>query len=286
MTDLLIGCSGWSYSDPSKKGGWVGAFYPNKSIKKLPYYSQYFNTAEFDSIYYQKFYAKMGVATFQGMVNSTPDNFQFSVKVPETITREKKLGADAMPLFNEFLNRISPLKRADKLGAILFQMSPNFTVDDFRNAESFLDKLPRGYDYAIEFRHASWQTEGAPELLRHYNIASVITDSADPQLRFLAEPIITADHVFIRFHGRNKGFWYNYLYSKKELEPWVKKVEEIKKQTNTLRIYFNNHYGGKAVLNALQFKEMAVVLNDKEKEVLARTEAYVTGKTGLQQWLE
>ena len=191
-----------------------------------------------------------------------------------------------MPLFNEFLGRISPLRRANKLGAILFQMSPNFTVDDFRNAESFLDKLPRGYDYALEFRHPSWQTEGAPELLRHYNIASVITDSADPQLRFLAEPIVTADHAFIRFHGRNKGFWYNYLYTKKELEPWVKKVEEIKKQTNTLRIYFNNHYGGKAVLNALQFKEMTVALNDKEKEALARTEAYLTGKTGLQQWLE
>src|SRR5438093_10590600 len=99
-------------------------------------------------------------------------------------------------------------------------------------------------------------------------------------------PIETAYHAFIILQGRNKCFLYNYLYTKKELEPWVKKVEEIKKQTNTLRIYFNNHYGGKAVLNALQFKEMAVALNDKEKEALARIEAYLTGKTGLQQWLK
>jgi uncharacterized protein YecE (DUF72 family) len=56
MAQVLIGTSGWSYSDTSDKGGWVGSFYPNKSIKKLPYYSQYFNTVEFDSIYYQKFY--------------------------------------------------------------------------------------------------------------------------------------------------------------------------------------------------------------------------------------
>ena len=40
----------------------------------------------------------------------------------------------------------------------------------------------------------------------------------------------------------------------------------LKNRTNKLRIYFNNHYGGKAVINALQFKEMnGVSLNDKEK---------------------
>jgi len=87
-------------------------------------------------------------------------------------------------------------------------MSPNFTVDDFKNAEKFLDRLPRGYDYALEFRHPSWQTEGAPDLLRHYNIASVITDSGDRKLKFLSEPIITADHVFVRFHGRLLRHWY------------------------------------------------------------------------------
>jgi len=209
VAELFIGTSGWSYSDPTEKGGWVGSFYPNKSMKKLPYYSQFFNTAEFDAIYYEKFYKNMGKTTFEGMADSTPQGFQFSVKVPETITRVKKLNValGAFTSFEEFLDRISPLKKADKLGAILFQMSPNFTVDDFKNIEGFLEKLPNSYEYALEFRHASWQTEGAPELLKHYNIASVLTDSPDPNLQFLAQPTITADHVFIRFHGRNKGFW-------------------------------------------------------------------------------
>jgi len=287
MADLLIGTSGWSYNDTADKGGWVGSFYPNKSIKKLPYYSQYFNTAEFDSIYYAKFYEKMGRATFEGMVNATPANFQFSVKVPETITRKAKLGKDALPLFNEFLERISPLKVAGKLGAILFQMSPNFTVVDFRSAESFLDKLPRGYDYALEFRHASWQTEGGPDLLKYYNIANVITDSGDPKLTFLAEPIVTADHVLIRFHGRKLGHWYNYLYSKKELQPWVEKVNKIANdpKVKRLRVYYNNHPMGKAPLNALQFKEMiGEKLTNEQQEVKQKAEAYLTGKGGLDQW--
>lgn len=50
--------------------------------------------------------------------------------------------------------------------------------------------------------------------------------------------------------------WYNYLYSEQELKPWVEKVDQIKEQTKILRIYFNNHYGGKAVVNALQFKAL------------------------------
>ena len=285
MTDLLIGCSGWSYNDPSDKGGWVGSFYPNRSIKKLPYYSQYFDTAEFDAIYYKKFYENMGSKAFEGMINSTPNKFQFSVKVPETITREKKLSADARPLFDEYLARISHLKKAKKLGAILFQMSPNFTAGDFRNVESFLDKLPRNYDYALEFRHSSWQTEGALELLKQYNIASVITDSGDPKLAFMAEPTVTADHAFIRFHGRKQDHWYDYLYRKDELEPWVDKVAEIRKEAKTTRTYFNNHPAGKAVLNALQFKELNGSLSEKERQALEKAEEYLTGKGGLEKWL-
>ena len=104
------------------------------------------------------------------------------------------------------------------------------------------------YDYAIEFRHPSWKTEGPWEMLKHYNIAAVITDSpAKEHLQFLSDVVITADHSFMRFHGRNiKGhYWYNYLYSKQELEPWVEKVNRIKNETKVLRVYFNNHYGGK-----------------------------------------
>jgi uncharacterized protein YecE (DUF72 family) len=109
----------------------------------------------------------MGKGTFYGMVKATSDNnnnnFQFSVKVPETITHVKRLrinkdgdsSSNAMTAFEEFLDRIAPLKAANKLGAILFQLPPSFTVSEFRQVEGFLDRLPttKGYDYAIEFRH-------------------------------------------------------------------------------------------------------------------------------------
>lgn len=285
MGELLLGCSGWNYGDTPDKGGWVGIFYPDRNTKRLRYYSQFFDTAEMDSIFYEKFYSHMTKGTFIGMVKATPENFQFSVKVPEIITHRKRLevGKGAITDFEIFLDKTSPLKNSDKLGAILLQLPPSFTVNDFKNIERFLDKLPSGYHYAVEFRHPSWKTEGPWHMLKHYNIAAVMTDSpAKENLEFLSEVTVTsADHSFIRFHGRNtKGhYWYDYLYSKEELRPWVEKIEEVKKQTKVLRAYFNNHYGGAAVINALQFKEMlGNKLSENERNIIEHAQEYLSSR--------
>jgi uncharacterized protein YecE (DUF72 family) len=207
MAEVLIGCCGWNYGDRFEKGGWVGSFYSDSKTKRLSYYSRVFPLAEFDAIFYEKFYSKMARGTFHGMVKATPEQFEFSVKVPQTITHERRLDLKkgSIEAFGEYLDRISPLKSANKLGAILIQLPPSFSVQDFRKVESFLDKLPRGHDYAVEFRHPSWQTEGPWELLNSYNVAAVLTDSPEQGLQFLSDVTVTADHVFIRLHGRNKG---------------------------------------------------------------------------------
>lgn len=214
---------------------------------------------------------------FYGLSRATPEGFQFSLKVPETITHKKKLavGEGAFSDFQAYLDKISPLKKYNKLGAILFQMPPWFTVGDFRKIERFLKLLPREYDYAVEFRHESWETEGALELLEQHNIASVLTDSPHPKLKYLSNPVVTAEHALIRLHGRNEGFWYNYLYSKEELEPWVARVNEISRKAKRMRIYFNNHYAGAAVINALQFEEMlGNELSEEKKQALQHAEQY------------
>ena len=290
MNQILIGCSGWSYPDIPEKGGWTKVFYPNSQTKRLSYYSRFFNTVEMDSTFYEKFYKFMTKQTFVGMNKATPDNFEFSIKVPETITHLKRLDIEkgAITSLEEFLEKISPLKTTNKLGAILIQLPPSFTVADFKNTENFLDRLPSGYQYALEFRHPTWNTEGPWEMLKHYDIAAVMTDSpSSDNLQFLSEVRITSkNHSFIRFHGRNSKHRYNYLYSREELKPWVEKVREIKPTTeivtnstnnnhNILRIYFNNHYGAKAVINALEFKDMlGISLSDREKKALEFTKRY------------
>jgi uncharacterized protein YecE (DUF72 family) len=59
--------------------------------KKLEYYAQFFDTVELDATFYEKFYKYMTKDTFRTMTKVTPDNFQFSIKVPEIVTHDKRL---------------------------------------------------------------------------------------------------------------------------------------------------------------------------------------------------
>ena len=141
--------------------------------------------------------------------------------------------------------------------------------------------------YSIEFRHPSWNTEGTFEMLRHYNIASVLTDSPSKEnLGFLSDEnnIATNTHAAIRLHGRNNNrnhYWYDYLYSESELIPWVNKIKKIKEQADSVFVYFNNHYGGKAIVNALQFKELLSKnpLTENEISVLEKARKFLSATT-------
>ena len=75
------------------------------------------------------------------MVKATPQNFEFSIKVPERITHKKKLdiNKDVMSDFKEFLDKISPLYSSGKLGAILIQLPPTFSIEYFNTLEKFLE---------------------------------------------------------------------------------------------------------------------------------------------------
>ena len=95
-------------------------------------------------------------------------------------------------------------------------------------------------------------------------------------MQFLSKVTVTANHAFIRWHGRNARHRYNYLYSKEELKPWVPKVKKIQLETQVVRSYFNNHYGGKAVAHALEFKEMlGESLTTEEKHVIQHVKDYL-----------
>jgi uncharacterized protein YecE (DUF72 family) len=51
----------------------------------------------------------MTKGTFIDMTKATPDNFQFSIKVPETVTHNKRLAVEkgAVSDLEEFLDKIS-----------------------------------------------------------------------------------------------------------------------------------------------------------------------------------
>jgi uncharacterized protein YecE (DUF72 family) len=59
--------------------------------QKTQYYSQFFNTAGMDASFYEKFHKYMTKDTFVAISKGTHDNFQFSIKVLEMVTHDKRL---------------------------------------------------------------------------------------------------------------------------------------------------------------------------------------------------
>jgi len=78
--------------------------------------------------------------------------------------------------------------------------------------------------------------------LKDYQIAYTNVD--EPLLP--PEIHLTADFAYFRWHGHGQEIWFDYLYSKEELEPWVPKVEQAAASLKKVYGYFNNHYHGYA----------------------------------------
>ncbi len=257
---FLIGTSGWSYAE------WVGVFYQTSSESKLGFYSKIFQTAEIDSTFYA--FPKEGMVI--GWDRYSPRNFVFNAKLPQTITHER-LDALGKPLEEEldrFANLMLPLNNSGKLGCLLIQLPPRYKYDP-SHLEEFLSLLPHGFKYAIEFRHKSWIRDETWRTLSKYNVAYTIVD--EPLLP--PDVHVTADFAYMRWHGRGQRPWYDYHYTEKELTDWVPKVKEVEGSVKTTYAYFNNHFHGYAVENALSILKMLDRLTPAQEEALkhART---------------
>jgi hypothetical protein len=157
------------------------------------------------------------------------------------------------------------LREAGKLGAVLLQFPFSFhrTAETSAHLSALLKRFA-DYPLVVELRHASWQTNDTLDFLREHNAGfcnidqPIIGNSVKPTAQS------TSSVGYLRFHGRRCDTWfsddpklpaherYNYLYSPEELIPWVNRIQEVQKHTRDIYVVTNNHYQGKAVLNALQ----------------------------------
>ena len=238
LTKIYIGTSGWHY------GHWLGPFYPKNLEKKemLNYYLQFFSTTEINN----SFYKLPAQNTFQNWAETVPKEFTFSVKANRYITHMKKL-KNADDALHNFLDGIKPLK--NKLGAILFQLPPNWKCN-IERLKAFLELLPSEKQYAFEFRNSNWWNEAVYDLLKDHGAAFCIFELAG-----VLSPIIsTADFIYIRLHGPNDA--YQGLYSEEALQEWADRIAKWTQQQKIVYCYFDNDQEGFAVRNALRLKQI------------------------------
>lgn len=181
---LYAGTSGFAYP------AWRPAFYPPKlpASRFLEYYATQLNAVEANYTYRRL----PSRATLEKWVAATPPGFLFAPKAHMRITHILRL-QDAAEFTNTFLNALQPLREAQRLGPVLFQLPPKFSFDAVLFAE-FLSALPRQAQYAFEFRDTSWFQPQTYKLLANNSAALCLAESDA-----LDTPeVLTAPFVYLR----------------------------------------------------------------------------------------
>ena len=228
---IFIGTSGWSYKE------WANDFYHGlKPAEHFQFYTSQFSTVELNA----SFYRLPALKTVKDWHEKAPASFIFAVKGSRLITHIKRLN-DLDGLVSNFIRRMQPLK--EKLGPLLWQLPPNFKPD-LPRLEKFLKRLPRRLSHAIEFRHPDWMMDETFNLLRKYGTAFVSVSS----MRMPQNFSVTADFIYLRFHGLSGGPHHDY--TRAELEPWAAHIREQAAKGRKAFAYFNNDLNVRAPKNA------------------------------------
>lgn len=250
---IFIGTAGYSYAD------WRGPFYPAglPSGEMLSYYARCFSFVEINSSYYQIPHPKV----FVNMLAKTSKDFLFVVKAHQDLTHSRR-----PETVTKFLDCLEPLQTAGQFAGILLQFPFSFkNNEDARRYLLDLGAALGDIPKFVEFRHDSWIHPAIFQFLGEAGLSFVSVDQ--PRLRGLLPQVCTATSTwaYVRFHGRNASSWWNhkeayerydYLYTEAELLEWVPKILELARRTEKVFVSMNNHYQGKAVLNARMLREM------------------------------
>jgi len=242
MTEFFLGTMGFSYGD------WKGVFYPSGVPARdyLTYYGRIFNAVEMDTT----FYAIPRPAVVQGWAAAVPENFRFTAKTPQSITHMMGL-ANAGQFMVEFIDTMRLL--GDKLGVILIQLPPSYSIDKLSILAAFLKDLPVDIRFAVEFRHQSWYIKQTAELLAAHRIGWAATEYAD--LPHQITP--TVDFIYIRWLGKHAAFR-RYDHEQVDQGPrltwWGEQIQHSLDHTRIVYGFFNNDYSGFAPATCNRFK--------------------------------
>jgi uncharacterized protein YecE (DUF72 family) len=232
VSQLWVGTSGYVYVHWRR-----GVFYPEglRQRDELAHYTERFRTVELNN----PFYRLPAPESFDRWRDLAPDDFLYAVKASRYITHIRRLRdtAESVALFMARAERLGP-----RLGPILFQLPPTYAAD-VPVLRQFLDELPEGHRWVIEFRHPSWHTAEAYEALGSRGVALCIPVGG----RVRPDFVTTAPFVYVRMHageGAGGGF------TAEQLQWWAGRLRALGQAGKDRFVYFNNDPGGHAPRDA------------------------------------
>lgn len=255
--EIRVGPAGWSYSD------WAGIVYPSRKPKgfhQAEYLSAFFDTIEINTSFYHPLRPDH-CRHWLGYVSANP-RFRFTAKLWQKFTHEGNADAD-----DERAARagFDVLRDAEKLGAVLLQFP--FSFHRTEDNTTYLKKLLKqfsDYPLVVEVRHATWNDKAFFALLHERGVGVCNIDQPIIGRSLKPAERATSRLAYVRLHGRRYDTWfsddpaappserYNYLYTEQELEPWSAWIRHLADSGHSTFVIANNHFEGKAVVNALQ----------------------------------
>jgi uncharacterized protein YecE (DUF72 family) len=134
---------------------WQGRYLPHPlpPRERLKSYASWCNAVEGNTT----FYATPSRASVRSWAEQTSPDFRFVVKLPRSITHERRLSGAEEEL-RAFMTAIEPL--GPRAHALWIQLPGSFTPDDLGTLAAFLRRLPRSHRYAVEVRHRGFFEDG------------------------------------------------------------------------------------------------------------------------------
>ncbi len=256
---IRIGPAGWAYKD------WSGIVYPAKKppgFHELTFLSGYFDALEINVSFYRPLTPKMA-ANWLDRVQANP-NFRFTAKLWRGFTHQRDAtSADE----REFKDGLAPLLESGRFGALLLQFPWSFrNTNENRIFLGSLCARFAEYPLVLEVRHASWAEPGTLDFLAAMDVGLCNIDQPLFTKSIQPSALATSTVGYVRLHGRNYRAWftenkhvgerYDYLYSTPELDPWIDRIQAVQHSTADTYVVTNNHYLGKAVVNALEISSI------------------------------
>ena len=232
---IRIGTAGWSLPQAVRE-----RFPPGASL--LERYAKTFACVEIDSSFHRSHRRN----TYERWSKSVPEDFAFAVKLPKTITHQRRLAACKEDL-ERFLDESAGL--GDKRAILLVQLPPSFAFDS-AVAGSFFELL-RVRDaglVACEPRHPSWFLPEAEALLVSFEVARVAADPAPAANA--ASPGGWRGFAYYRWHGTPRTY-----YSAYDVVALRALAARVAEHPGSTWCVFDNTASGAATHDALQLAD-------------------------------
>lgn len=235
---VKIGCAGWGLSSH------VAAEFPSAG-SHLQRYAAVFDCVEINS----SFYRPHRPETYARWRDAVPEHFRFSVKLPRTVTHERKL-SEVDDLLDAFLAQVGELGHT--LGCLLVQLPPSLAFDAATAAPFFAALRSRfSCGLACEPRHPTWFTQESAAAMARHHVSMV---RADPQPVPGVVPTPDPGLMYVRLHGSPRR--YRSAYEPGYLAGLAAMLHEPAAQKTGRWVIFDNTAEGKAVPNALALRAL------------------------------